>query len=170
METQTIETNSTFKIIALLNKRIETGKAMNALAHCMAGAVNHMGEEGRTALKFLNFVDAGGQTYPSISARSFVILRGTESDIRKARQRSIEAGISAVCFSESMTGETYREQLQRTSETPSEAMSFFALVLAGPAELLNPITKKYSLWRDNPLPPPGQVAATIDEADRVAGA
>ena len=170
METNTIETNGDFKLIALLNKRIEPGKVMNALAHCVAGAVNLIGADGRDALKFLNFTDAQGQAYPSISARSFNILRGSDGDIRKARQRAIEAGIPAVCFSESMTGDTYVEQLERTKGTPTEAMHFYALVLAGHADILNPITKKYSLWRDNPAPTPVQTAPIADETERAVGA
>jgi hypothetical protein len=147
MDNQT-DTNGDFKLVALLNKRIEPGKVMNALAHCVAGAVNKLGEEGRAALKFLVFTDAGGESYPSISARSFIVLRGSDGDIRKARRMAKEIGIEAICFTESMTGETYVEQLARTNATPSEAMQFYALVMVGSAELLNPISRKFSLWRD----------------------
>lgn len=147
MQTNTNNTQSDFKLVAILNKRVETGKVMNALAHCVAGTINVLGEEGRDVFKFLNFVDANGQIYPSISARSFVILRGSDGDIRKARQRALEVGLPAVCFIESMTGDTYIEQLERTKATPTEKLNFYALVLAGSAEIINSITKKYSLWR-----------------------
>lgn len=150
MNTNTNDTRSGFKLVAILNKRIETGKVMNALAHCVAGTINVLGEQGRDALKFLDFVDADGQTYPSISARSFVILRGSDGDIRKVRQRAVEAGLAAVCFMESMTGDTYVEQLERTKATSAQDLTFYALVLAGDADVINPITKKFSLWRGEP--------------------
>lgn len=167
--TCTNETSGDFKLVALLNKRIEPGKVMNALAHSVAGAVNLLGAEGREALKFLDFIDAGGQTYPSISARSFIILRGSDADIRKARQHAIEVGIPAVCFSESMTGDTFIQQLERTKGTPTEAMHFYALVLAGRPEILNPITKKYSLWRDNSTPPVTSTTSIANEPEHVVG-
>src|SRR5437588_752024 len=112
-QTTDTDTNDDYKLVALVNKRMELGmgKLMNALAHCVAGAVNLLGEEGRTALKFLDFEDASGQIYHSISARSFIILRGSGGDIRKARRLALESGIKAVCFIETMTQASYVEQL-----------------------------------------------------------
>jgi hypothetical protein len=139
--------DSNYRLVAILNKRIETGKVMNALAHCTAGVVNLLDDEGMKALNFLNFVDADGQQYPSISARSFIILRGTDSEIRKTRQHALEAGLQAVCFSESMTGGSYVEQLERTQRTPTASLELYAIVLVGEDRLLSPLTKRYSLWR-----------------------
>jgi hypothetical protein len=143
---------SSYKLVAILNKRIEPGKVMNALAHCVAGAVNLLGEQGREALKFLDFVDADGQKYPSISARSFIVLRGSDGDIRKIRQQALEASVSAVCFTESMTGGTYVEQILRTKTTPTSSLVFYAIVLVGDEGVLRPLTKRCSLWRGGDSP------------------
>lgn len=138
---------SQYKLVALLNKRLEVGVAMNALAHAVAGAVNLAGDAGRQTLKFLDFEDADGQLYPSISARSFIILRATSADIRKVSAKASDAGLLKVCFTEPMTGGTYTEQLDRSRKVPRAELEFYALVLLGPIDLVQPITRKYSLWR-----------------------
>ena len=154
MEANQNDMNETVKLVALVNKRLDPGVAMNALAHAVAAGVNLIGDEGRTSLKFLDFTDGNGQVYRGISARSFIVLRGTDGDIRKVRQSALEAGLPAVCFTNSMTGETYVQQLERTKATPTQELTFYAIVLVGRAEAVNPITKKYSLWRSEPASPP----------------
>lgn len=150
METTKDDMNKTVKLVVLVNKRLDTGVAMNALAHATAASVNLIGDEGRASLKFLDFTDANGQVYLGISARRFIVLRGSDGDIRKLRQRAIEVGLPAVCFTQTMTGETYVEQLERTKSTPTSELTFYAIALVGRAEVLNPITKKYSLWKGEP--------------------
>jgi hypothetical protein len=147
MENPIDDRNSGYRLVAVLNKRIETSKVMNALAHAVAGAISAAGDAGQNALKFLEFEDSHGQKYPSISARSFVVLRGSEGELRKARAGAIAAGLAPVCFVETMTGGTYEEQLLRTKATPTSNLVFYAVVLLGQREELNPITKKLSLWR-----------------------
>ena len=148
MENQTNDPNPDFKLAVCLNKGIESGKLKNALAHAVAGLAAKVDESGRTALKFIDFTDAGGVVYPSISARSFIILRGSHGDLRKALNQARESGVSVFAFCESMTGGTYHDQLERTSQTKTEDMVHWAVALAGTADQVNPITKRFSLWRD----------------------
>jgi hypothetical protein len=163
--------NETVKLVALVNKRIDPGVAMNALAHSVAAITNLIGDEGRTALRFLDFTDRNSQVYPGISAQSFIILRGIDSDIRKVRERAVEVGLPAVCFTNTMTGETYVQQLERTKATPTQELIFYVVVLVGKAEEINPITKKYSLWRGEAAAAATVPAITEFEAvqDRVVG-
>jgi len=146
------DNNPSFKLAVCLNKNVECGKAKNALAHVVAGLAARIGEAGRDALKFIDFIDSDGVIYPSISARSFIVLRGSQGDLRKAIRQAKEANVAAVAFTETMTGDTYREQLDRTAATKSEDMPIWAVAMAGPAEVINPITKRMSLWRDQPSP------------------
>jgi hypothetical protein len=142
-----INTEESTKLVVLANKRFDTGVVMNAVAHTVAGLINRIGEDGRSKLKFLDFEDFDGQKHRSISARSFIILRGTDGDIRKVRQRAQEVGIPHVSFVSTMTGDTYVEQLARTRATPTLGLTFYAIALVGHADELHPITKRYSLWR-----------------------
>lgn len=149
MDTSLSDTTGDFRLVAILNKRVETGKAMNALAHCVAGVTCLAGEPGRAALKFIDFVDFDSLNFPSISARSFIILRGSEGDLRKVHQQARGSNLPVVAFLESMTGGTYIEQLERTKATPTAKLSYYAVALIGSAANVNPITKKYSLWRSD---------------------
>ena len=142
-----INAEESTKLVVLANKRLDSGVVMNAIAHCVAGIINLVGEAGRSKLKFIDFEDLDGQTHRSISARSFIILRGTDGDIRKVRERAHEAGIPFASFVSTMTGDTYVEQLARTKATPTSGLTFYAIALVGRADELHPITKRYSLWR-----------------------
>ncbi|HWA09489.1 MAG TPA: DUF2000 family protein [Opitutaceae bacterium] len=156
------DTTGDFRLVAILNKRVETGKAMNALAHCVAGVTCLAGEPGRAALKFIDFVDFDSLKFPSISARSFIILRGAEGELRKVHRQACEGKLPAVAFLESMTGGTYTEQLERTKTTPTAKLSYYAVALVGSAANVNPITKKYSLWRSDAPAPSKPVERQID--------
>ncbi len=52
-----------------------------------------------------------------------------------------------VDFLESMTGDTYAEQLEKTKQLGEEEHNYFGLLGFGEIEKINPITKKLSLYR-----------------------
>lgn len=59
------------KLVAVLNKSIDTGKVMNALAHMCVGLGSAIGKE---ALRLTNYKDADGNSHPFISEIPFIIL------------------------------------------------------------------------------------------------
>jgi len=142
-------TEENLKLVVLVNKRLPSGVTMNALAHAVAGLVNLIGEQGRSGLNFLSFSDKDGQVYPSVSARSFIVLRGTDGDIRKLRRAATEAGFPTVCFHDAMTGDTYVEQLERSKTTNTSELTYYAVAVFGRANLLAPLTRRYSIWRSD---------------------
>ncbi len=46
-----------------------------------------------------------------------------------------------------MTGDTYVEQMERTGRLAEEELDYWGLALFGPKEVLDPVTRKFSLWR-----------------------
>src|SRR5438105_538585 len=106
------------KFVALVNKNLEPGVALNAVAHAHLGLSAQLVESNKDAMHLLQFQDADGQTHPNISARSLIVLRGTSGNIRTLRAQARELGIPTVDFTSSMTGGTYEEQLDRTLRTP----------------------------------------------------
>ena len=46
-----------------------------------------------------------------------------------------------------MTGDTYKEQLIKTANTEYEDLNFYGIIAFGEKEILDPITKRLSLWR-----------------------
>ena len=138
---------ATHKFVAVMNKNLEPGVALNALAHATAGLVASASDELREMMSFIDFPDKDGQNHSSISALSLIVLRGTSNEIRKARNRYIEEGIHFVDFTETMTGDTYKEQLDKTAATPYEELNFYGIIAFGKKADLDPITKRCSLWR-----------------------
>jgi len=132
------------KLVAILNKDVEPGVVLNALAHMSVG----LGAEvGKSSLRLDDYKDAKGNIYPNISQIPFIILRGKPGEIRKTIQKAKELKILHGVFLNTMTGGTYLEQLARTAESQEEALIYYGCVLFGEWAVVSEITRKFSLWR-----------------------
>lgn len=97
----------TNKLVAIVNKDIETGIAMNALAHASIAMGAKIGVE---ALRLENYEDAGHNIWP-ISAMPYIILRGKSGEIRKTVLEARSQNILDITFLDTMTGGSYVEQM-----------------------------------------------------------
>ncbi len=132
------------KLVALVNKDIDVGVAMNGVAHMVLGfGASH----NRDLFRLDNYQDKDGNIYPNISQAPFMILRGKSGEIRKAVRVAREQNISYGVFLDTMTGGTYLEQLERTQATPEEELVFYGAVLCGPWDAVSQMTKRFSLYR-----------------------
>jgi len=132
------------KIVAVINKDIDTGVAMNALAHMTIGLGAQLDNE---RLRLNDYVDKDGNVYPNISQIPFIILRGKSSEIKKTVIAAQEQGIQVGVFTDTMTGGGYQEQLDRTLQTPQEQLVFYGAVLFGPWDAVSQITKRLSIYK-----------------------
>lgn len=136
-----------FKFAVILNKKIETPLLFNACAHMMAALAAKGTEEDRENMMFIDFIDADGGKH-LISGLSLIVLKADNSNkIRKARNTALEKGILSVDFSETMTKDTYIEQLERTGNKKEEELEYWGLGLFGRKENVDEITRKFSLWK-----------------------
>ena len=117
------------KLVALINKEIETGVAMNAIAHMTIGLGAQLNHE---LLRLNDYQDQEGNIYPNISQMPFMVLRGKSSEIRKAVGQAKEEKMQFGVFTHTMTRGTYQEQLDNTSQTPEEKLIYYGAVLFGP--------------------------------------
>lgn len=142
-----VDTN--YKFVVLVNKELENeiGRAMNAIAHCLAGLVNSVPEEQKEKMSFIDFIDKDGNSHNSISGLSLIILRGKNNELKKAKEKFKELGIHYTDFIETMTGDTYKEQLEKTAVLTDENMKYFCVAAFGKKEDIEPITKRFSLWK-----------------------
>lgn len=135
----------THKLVAVINKTLPSGVALNALAHMTLGLGNSV---ETSSLQFSTYTDLTGNQYPNISNMPFIILRATSAEIRKlvtvAREKSFAHGI----FLNTMTNGGWVEQVTRTAETPEDQLIYFGCVIFGPWDDVSAATKKLSLWRD----------------------
>lgn len=136
----------THKFVVLVNKNLEAGRAMNAIAHCCAGLAASASEETREKMSFIDFKDADGVSHDAISALSLIILRGSNGELKKARKKLIEAGIHCKDFVDTMTGGTYEEQMEKTAAVREDELEYFCVAAFGAKEQIGPITKRFSLW------------------------
>lgn len=134
------------KLVAVVNKQIEMGVAMNALAHMCLGFGASMGPE---ELHLMDYQNAEGAVYPNISKMPFIILKEKNSNkIASLLAKAQEAGIKYTVFTNTMTEGTWEDQKARTLASKPEEIVFYGIVLYGPKEIVTEMTKKLSLWRD----------------------
>jgi hypothetical protein len=134
------------KLVAVVNKQIETGVVMNALAHMCLGFGAHMGPSD---LHLMDYKNADGFIYPNISKMPFIVLREKNSNkIANLLKMAKEAGVYYSVFTNTMTEGTWQDQEAKTLLTKGDEMIFYGIVLFGPKDTVTEMTKKLSLWRD----------------------
>lgn len=130
------------KLVVVLNEKIETGKAMNALAHAMLGFGATISEP------HLNkYVDAEGNEHKNISEMPIVVLKANSNKIRGLRKLALEHEMEFVDFLDTMSVGTYEEEYALTQSKKDEELLYWAIILFGKHELVTEWTKKFSLYR-----------------------
>lgn len=134
------------KFIAVLNKKVEIGKLMNALGHMTAGLVG--GVSSVDDMCFLEYKDANNGFHSNISHFPFIILRADNSNkIRKLRNSCLENNITFSDFTSTMTIGSSEEQLILTKNTKEIELEYYGIVLFGDPDKLSEFTKKFSLFK-----------------------
>ena len=135
-----------YRWIAILNKKVETGKLMNALGHMTAGLAS--GGIEREAVCLLQYEDKDGNVHPNISHYPFIVLKADNGNkIRTVRQEVLARGIPFTDFLSSMTVGTSQEQLDSTKEKTDEELEYWGICLFGRTEELREFTGKFSLFQ-----------------------
>jgi hypothetical protein len=132
------------KLVAVLNKSVEPGIVMNALAHASIGLGAKIGPQ---ALCLDTYIAKDGFRYGNISQMPFMILAANSNKIRGLYEWALEKGVMHTVFLETMTGGTYREQLERTSNSLHLDLNFYGIVAFGPWDIVTEATRKFSLWK-----------------------
>ncbi|HEX8964880.1 MAG TPA: DUF2000 domain-containing protein [Patescibacteria group bacterium] len=134
------------KFVAILNKKIETGRLMNALGHMTAG-LSHI-YPNKDELLLFDYVDKEGGVHKSISDNPFIVLSSDNSNqIRTVRNALKERGIIFTDFTTTMQEGTAAEQRERTSKTSESELEYCGICFFGDDEIFKDLTKKFSLWR-----------------------
>lgn len=132
------------KFVAVLNKKIETGKVMNALAHMTVGLVGSY--KNLDEMGLMDYQDKDGGSHIA-SKHPYIILKADNSNqIRTLRKALVEKGIAFASFTSAMTVGGYEEQLERSKATPEAELEYYGIALFGEPATLSELTKKFSLW------------------------
>lgn len=144
---QKVKKMSSLKFVIALNKQLEPAVAMNAAAHIALSLMARATDEQKKEMKFIDFHDADNNIHPTISGLSLIIMRATNSELRKLAQSAKESNLLTANFLNTMTGDTYVEQLEKTKSTKEADLIYYGVGVFGDKEVLNPLTKKLSLWK-----------------------
>src|SRR3989344_1319734 len=136
---------NSMRFMAILNKKIETGRLLNALGHMSAGLAGGSGLAGE--MHFLQYQDKDAGVHPNISHFPFIVLKADNSNqIRTARNEALKRGIPFTDFTNTMTVGTSQEQLDKTHETIEAELEYFGICMFGKTSVLKEFTGKFSLF------------------------
>lgn len=146
MPTLEFPNENSYRFVAILNKKIETGKLMNALGHMTAGLVGGFGKNHDMC--FLEYRDKDDGVHPFISHFPFIVLQAENSNqIRNVRKEALMRKLIFTDFTHTMTVGTSKEQQQKTKDTPESALEYYGICLFGPTIILREFTGKFSLFK-----------------------
>ena len=131
------------KLIAIINKDIDIGVAMNAIAHASLAIGASLGKD---EMFLQDNIDASGNTWP-MSGMPYIILRGKSGEIRKAVLAAKAENVKQIAFVETMTGGTWQEQVERTAKVAEDEHTYFAAILYGSWDTVSQISKRFSLYK-----------------------
>ncbi len=134
------------RFIAVLNKKHDIGRLMNALGHMSVGLAGSDGSDSEMC--FLNYRDKDSNDHPNISKYPFIVLKTDNSNkIRKIRNEALTRGIQFTDFTTTMTVGSSEEQLDATAATKEENLEYIGICMFGKTEDLKEFTKKCSLFK-----------------------
>lgn len=133
------------RFVCVLNKKIETGRAMNALGHMTAGYMNLVKEN--QDFRFQDYIDANSSVHPHISDNPFIVLSAKNGNkIRTLREELISRNIPFTDFTDTMIEGTYLDQHKRTGETEEANLEYFGICFFLDDITARELTKPFSLY------------------------
>jgi hypothetical protein len=138
------EDNAT-KFVVVLNKKQPVPTLLNALGHTTAGLSAKIGP---VAPDYLDYKCPAGGFTSTISRFPFIVLAAPNgSQLRKLTDECERLEIVTNVFVTAMLGTSAAAQLEATANAAADDLEFVAVALFGEAARIDPLTRKFSLWR-----------------------
>jgi Protein of unknown function (DUF2000) len=137
--------DNALKFTAVLNKKHDVPVLMNALAHLASGLGGTVPAE---EADFLEYHCPAGGFVSMLSRYPYIVLAAKNGNqIRTLREDLQAAGIRHNVFVNAMLGSSAAKQVAATKNAELADLDFIAITFFGPAEVTDPLTKKFSLFR-----------------------
>ncbi|MEU8901359.1 DUF2000 domain-containing protein [Nocardia sp. NPDC048505] len=140
------------KMCVVLNRvlREDPGRAINVAGHAMAGLVAKAASQSPErfrAMEFIDYPDASGVSHDYISAHGLIVLSAKAGQLHTLRRVFNQLDVVSVDFCAAMIDGTTAEQLARVAATTTNDLEPLCVAVFGPAEIIDPHTRRLSLWR-----------------------
>ncbi|QHH92915.1 DUF2000 domain-containing protein [Acinetobacter gyllenbergii] len=138
--------NNQNKFVVIVNKKHSTPTIMNSITHISYG----VSKQTHDLSNILNYENSDLGLSAKISEYPFIILETNNSNqLLKLIQTAKNAdGIALNFFSTSMLGHSAEDQINATKNAKLEELDFVSVILFGAKEIVEPLTKKYSLIKN----------------------
>ena len=135
-----------YKWVVVAGRDVSPASLMNAVAHLSLSMASCC--SGQEAKQFHEYIDGNGKMVSSISNWPVIVLGAKNcNQLRMLRVRASEAGVPCQAFVGEMIGGSADEQLAKTSETMGEELTYWAVMLFGHRNCVDPLIKRFSLFR-----------------------
>ena len=138
---------TTHRFVAVLNKKYETGRLMNTLAH-MTIAITHSHMDNLDSFAVRTYEDGDGGLHPNLSGQPFIVLRADNSNqIKTLKSKLQEKSIKYVDFVHTMILKSAEEQVEITKQTKEEDLDYLGICFFADYETAKELTKKFSTFK-----------------------
>lgn len=132
-------------LFLVVNRQLETARAMNAMSHAAAGLVANL-TLGK-GMAFLPYPSGAGWK-SNIAKSPIIVLRSNNSDdLARLHQEALGEALPVNAFVHTMLGDSAEEQQQATLAAHPTTLDYWAVAVFGASEELKPLTKRFSLYK-----------------------
>lgn len=131
------------KLYIIVNRNMDASLLINATWH-LAGGIMQKAEDKL----FQNYPNDESGLSAYLSHYPVVILQAKNSNqLSNALQKCKAANLAYNFFTTTMLGQSTEQQIHDTKIASFDALEFVAIAIYGDTEVLQPITKKFSVYR-----------------------
>ncbi|WP_336012079.1 DUF2000 domain-containing protein [Acinetobacter calcoaceticus] len=138
--------NNQSKYVVVINKKHSIPTIMNSITHISYGITKEINDLSN----ILNYENSDLGLSAQISEYPFIILETNNSNqLLKLIQTAKDTdGVKLNFFSTSMLGYSAEDQINATKIATLAELDFVSVILFGTKEIVDPLTKKYSLIKN----------------------
>lgn len=143
-----VNTIATHKFVIVLNEKSPIGKLLSATGQLALSLYHNATEEERNTMSMIPFFNPNKSSLITLSMCSFVVLKGTASQLLTLHSKANEESLLSAIFTSTMSYNGIEEDLiEKTVQTPLDQTEPYGVGLFGRIEELNPLTKKFSVFK-----------------------